>query len=199
MPESGLDARLRFLDRSARLLNRAAPATSAHLMLERNTVAEEHGKTLNKAQVQDICKACGTIFNADLTSTFNPIHPDVTSSKGRNRKITPDHVSLSKQSSNECHACRRVVITPSLQSQQYSRNNQMKTAASAKLSENIASPSSKHDLVNAEKVIPANISSKKRAKARKQGGLQAMLEKAKGTNLQSSDTGLNLMDLIKEV
>ncbi|KAI4244032.1 MAG: hypothetical protein L6R42_010582 [Xanthoria sp. 1 TBL-2021] len=199
MPELGLYARLRFLDRSARLLNRAAPATSAHLMLERNTVAEEHGKTLNKAQVQDICKACGTIFNAHLTSTPSSIHPDVASSKGNNWVITPDHVSLNKQSNNECHVCRRMVVTPSFQSQQYSRNNQRKTAASAKLSETIASPSLEHHLMNVEKVIPANISSKKRAKARKQGGLQAMLEKAKGTNLQSSDKGLNLMDLIKEV
>ncbi|KAI4250021.1 MAG: hypothetical protein L6R42_008808 [Xanthoria sp. 1 TBL-2021] len=199
MPELELDARLRFLDRSARLLNQTAPATSAHLMMERNTVAEEHGKALNKSQMQDICKTCGTIFNVDLASTSTPIHPDVASSKGRNWEITPDHVSLNKQSNNECHVCRRMVVTSSFQSQQYSRNIQRKAAAWAKLSGNIASPSLEHDLVNVEKVIPANISSKKRAKARKQGGLQAMLKKAKGTNLQSSDNGLNLMDLIKEV
>ena len=199
MPEIGLDARLRFLDRSARLLNGTAPATSAHLMLERNTVAEEHGKALNKAQLQGICKACGTMSDADNISISNSLHPDATSSTGRNGDSMPDRVSLDNPSNNECHACRRVVVKPSFQLQQHGRNNQMRTAASAKLPDNKASPSLKHDLVKVDKVIPANISSKNRAKARKQGGLQAMLEKAKETNRQPSDTGLNLMDLIKKV
>lgn len=43
----------------------------------------------------------------------------------------------------------------------------------------------------------ANLSSKKRAKARKQGGLQAMLEKAKQAEAHSSGFGLDLMDLMK--
>ncbi|KAI4223361.1 MAG: hypothetical protein L6R36_005479 [Xanthoria steineri] len=199
MPEIGLDARLRFLDRSARLLYGTAPATSAHLMLERNIVAEEHGKALHKAQLQGICKACGTMSDADKIPTSNPLHLDAASSKIRNGDSMPDHVSLDNPSNNECHACRRVVVKPTFQSQEYDRNKVTRTAPSAKLPDNRASPSLKHDLVKVEKVIPANTSSKNRAKARKQGGLQAMLEKAKETNRQPSETGLNLMDLIKKV
>ncbi|CAO1601407.1 hypothetical protein XANCAGTX0491_005070 [Xanthoria calcicola] len=199
MPEIGLDARLRFLDRSARLLNGTAPATSAHLMLERNTVAEEHGKALHKAQLQGICKACGTMSDADNISTSDPLRPNAASSKGRNWDSMPGHVSFNNPSNNECHTCRRVVVKPSFQLQEYGRNNQIRTTASAKLPDNKASPSLEHDLVKVDKVIPANLSSKNRAKARKQGGLQAMLEKAKETNRQPSDTGLNLMDLIKKV
>ncbi len=199
MPEIGLDARLRFLDRSARLLSVTAPATSAHLMLERNTVAEEHGKALNKAQLQGVCKACGTMSDAVNMSTSNPLRPDAVSSKGRNWNSMPDRVLLNNPSNNECHACRRVVVKPTFQSQEYDRNKVTRTAPSAKLPDSGAFPSLKHDLVKVEKVIPANLSSKNRAKARKQGGLQAMLEKAKETNRQPSDTGLNLMDLIKKV
>ena len=199
MPEIGLDARLRFLDRSARVLTGTAPATSAHLMLERNTVAEEHGKALHKAQLQGICKACGTMSDADNISTSDPLRPNAASSKGRNWDSMPDHVLLDNPSNNECHACRRVVVKPSFQLQEYGRNKVTRTAASAKLPDNTCYPSLKHDLAKVGKVIPANLSSKNRAKARKQGGLQAMLEKAKEKNQQPSDTGLNLMDLIKKV
>ncbi|KAL8657571.1 MAG: hypothetical protein Q9226_001781 [Calogaya cf. arnoldii] len=199
MPDLEFDARLRFLDRSGRLLNQTAPATSAHLMLERKIVAEEHGKPLNKAQMQDVCKACGTILATELPSRLDSVYPDVSRSDGIKRDTTPSNASLRKQSNVECSACRRVAVTPLLQSQQDSRNKQMKTAVSVQLSDKNVSPSSKHGLAIVEKVIPANAGGKKRAKARKQGGLQAMLEKAKGANPQSSDIGLNLMDLIKEV
>ncbi|KAL8848181.1 MAG: hypothetical protein Q9221_006789 [Calogaya cf. arnoldii] len=199
MPDLELDARLQFLDRSGRLLNQTAPATSAHLMLERKIVAEEHGKTLNKAQMHDVCKACGTILATQLPSKSDSFYPDVSRSNGMKRDTTSSYVTLRKQSNVECSVCRRLFVTPLLQSQQDSRNKQMKTAVSTQLSDTNVSPLPKHGLAIVEKVIPANAGSKKRAKARKQGGLQAMLEKAKGANPQSSDIGLNLMDLIKEV
>lgn len=51
--------------------------------------------------------------------------------------------------------------------------------------------------VEPAKVASANASSKKRAKARKQGGLQALLAKKKEGGEQKGDFGLDLMDLMK--
>lgn len=197
MPELGLDARLRFLDRSARLLDGIAPATSAHLMLERNIVAEEYGRTLNEAQMHDFCQACGTIFRTDLTPSLDPLDPGVTKLQGRN--TVPDNVSLGNHGDTQCHACRRVVVRPSLRPRQYKRNDQTRVKASGRPCEAVILPPSEQNMAESVKVTSANVSSKKRAKARKEGGLQAMLEKAKGTSSQSSIAGLNLMDLIKEV
>ena len=196
MPEIGLDARLRFLNRSARLLDGIAPATSAHLMLERNNVAEVSGRTSNKAQMHDFCQACGTIFHTDLMPGPDSLDPGVAELQGRN--TVPDNVSLGNHGDTQCHACRRVVVRPSLRPRQYERNDQMKVKAWGRPSEAIIIPPSELNMAESVKVTSANINSKKRAKARKEGGLQAMLEKAKGTNSQYSSTGLNLMDLMKE-
>lgn len=108
-------------------------------------------------------------------------------------------MSLGNHSDTQCHACRRVVVRPLSRPRQYKGNDQTKTKASGRPSEAMVLPPSEQNMAGSVKVTSAHISSKKRAKARKEGGLQAMLGKAKATNLQSSSAGLNLMDLIKEV
>ena len=51
----------------------------------------------------------------------------------------------------------------------------------------------------AQKPVSTNNSSKKRAKTRKQGGLQALLEKSKENCNSSSGPGLDLMDLMRQI
>ncbi|KAL8928071.1 MAG: hypothetical protein Q9172_001058 [Xanthocarpia lactea] len=197
MSDLCLDARLRFLDRSARLLDGAAPATSAHLMLERNTVAEEHGRALNKSLTKNVCMICGTVLIGDIASGSDVIYPDITGSEKKNKAFPPEHVSLGKQTEMECPTCRRVTVKSILPSQWHNPEDVRTTARTAGSLRDTFPMKSKSDAVYIEKTTPANVSSKRRAKARKQAGLQAMLEKAKGTNSQPSDFGLSLMDLIK--
>ncbi len=197
MSDLCLDARLRFLDRSARLLDGVAPATSAHLMLERNTVAEEHGRALNKSLTKNVCMICGTVSIGDVASRPEVNYPDVTGSEENNKAFTPEHVSLGKQTKMECYTCRRVTVKSILPSQWHNPEDVRTTARMAGSLRDTVPMKSKSDAVYIEKTTPANMSSKRRAKARKQAGLQAMLEKAKGTDSQPSGFGLNLMDLIK--
>ncbi|KAL8782399.1 MAG: hypothetical protein Q9213_005402 [Squamulea squamosa] len=196
MPDPGIDARLRFLDKSARLLNGTVPATSAHLMLERNIVAEEHGKALNKSQTKDVCKVCGTISMSDVMSGSDLAYPHVASFRKEKGGLTPDAMTLGAQTKMECLTCGRVIVKSSPKLRCYSPGNIVDSATNAEPLENAMVLETTLDAGNS--VTPKNLSSKRRAKTRKQSGLQAMLEKAKGTNTQSTDTGLNLMDLIKQ-
>ncbi|KAL8913900.1 MAG: hypothetical protein Q9171_001393 [Xanthocarpia ochracea] len=193
MSDLCLDARLRFLDRAARLLDGAAPATSAHLMLERNTVAEEYGRALNKSLTKNVCMICGTVSIGDVASRSDAIYSDITGSEKNSKAFTSEHVSLGKQTKMECHTCRRVIVQSILPSRWHNPEDVRTTARTAGSLRDTVPMKYKSD----EKTTPANMSSKRRAKARKQAGLQALLEKAKGSNSQSSDFGLNLMDLMK--
>ncbi|KAL8654066.1 MAG: hypothetical protein Q9210_001735 [Variospora velana] len=202
MPDPGLDARIHFLENSARSLQGIAPSTSAHLMHERDAVAEEHGKNLNKTQLKDICRACGTILVPDMTSKVDFIEPCNKRTRKKRKMDIPEHVeSQAKQTRIECLCCRRVTRS-SLQykhRQEYGNAGQgtapAKNSQSAVAESELPSSSTKTELAKPES---ANASSKKRAKARKQGGLQALLEKSKGLKARYAGPGLNLMDFMRE-
>ncbi|KAL8931001.1 MAG: hypothetical protein Q9208_000102 [Pyrenodesmia sp. 3 TL-2023] len=190
--------RLQFLDGSARLLNELAPATSAYLMHERNVVAEQHEKALTKAQLKDICKACGTILIPDVTSKEEFSNPAAKRKRKKSKVVESE--PLEKRLQIKCLACHRVTVTPMAAPQLH---------GSAKPASLTGVTSQSHDALIrnelesdtaktlTEKPASANASSRKRAKARKHGGLQALLEKSKGTESQSGGLGLDLMDFMK--
>ncbi|KAL8809891.1 MAG: hypothetical protein Q9200_003029 [Gallowayella weberi] len=193
MPDPGLEARITFLETSARLLQKTAPSTSAHLMLERNIVANEHDRKVDKSQLKDNCRACGTISVPGVTSKT-----EVTKvfSNSKQKKRAGFNEDADELEIHECLACYRVVTSPSSKVLQNGFKNQGKPTGLVERSK-IGGAGSKSDIMQTEKSTPANASSKRRAKARKQGGLQAMLEKSKGANSQSTGTGLDLMDFMK--
>ncbi|KAL9597654.1 MAG: hypothetical protein Q9219_004981 [cf. Caloplaca sp. 3 TL-2023] len=192
------DARIRFLDASARLLHNAVPETSAHLMQQRNEVAEECEKILNQKQVKDICKACGTILNLGSTSRIIPL--DVSLGK-KKKRIAREPEATKEQLKIECLSCRRMVPTEIKRQQEMDMQNalshdKLKDTPQVTVSK-VGSVSNDHS-ADSPKPASANASSKKRTKARKQGGLQALLEKSKGKTLGSTGLGLDLMDFMKE-
>ncbi|KAL8736117.1 MAG: hypothetical protein Q9181_002532 [Wetmoreana brouardii] len=201
MSDFGIDARIKFLDDSARLLQSVAPGTSAHLMHQRDVVAEDNEKALSKAQLKDICKACGTTLVLGVTSRVEVVAPN------RVRKKKKKRTTLGSEAPEEafmtvCSACRRVSKTPSQGSQ---KQNVKKLVNLAGPVESVKTPALANNILmrpsmaENEKPASTNVSSKKRAKARKQRGLQALLNKSKGTTMQSSGLGLNLMDFMKEI
>ncbi|KAL8808554.1 MAG: hypothetical protein Q9182_000105 [Xanthomendoza sp. 2 TL-2023] len=162
-------------------------------MLERNTVADEHDRKLNRSQLKDNCRACGTISVPGMTSKTE-VTNGLSNSKQKKRADTIKDAN--ELEIHECLACYRVVTTPTSNILRNGFGNQGKPAGLIERSKIVAAES-KHDIMQTEASTPANASSKRRAKARKQGGLQAMLEKSKGATSQSSGTGLDLMDFIK--
>lgn len=200
MADPGLNARIKFLDYSARRFQDTAPSTSAYLMHQRNTVADEHGKALNKAQLKDICKACGSMLLPDVTCKTGVV--DLSAARRKKRKLdAPESESPAKQNRLECLLCHRVTVTPLQLPQKPGLWQSAKLTGLAKQPHN---PVSGNELaldvtsMKTEKPASTNASSKKRAKARKQGGLQALLERSKGMESRSSALGLDLMDFMKK-
>ncbi|KAI4207670.1 MAG: hypothetical protein LQ348_000518 [Seirophora lacunosa] len=201
MLDPGLDARIHFLDNSARILQGVAPSTSAHLMHERDAVAEEHGKNLSQTQLKDICRACGTILVPDVTLKAEVIEPRKKRSRKKRKTDRTLQEPRLKQTRTECLCCRRVTLSPSQHTRQQESGKgdwgvaPAKKPPSAMVGSELPSSSAKKQPAKAEST---NASSKKRAKARKQGGLQALLEKSKGLQSKSAGPELDLMDFMKE-
>ena len=211
MTSAPLTARLRFLDASARHYSTLAPATSAHLMLEAITVATDPENTPPKGvNSKAACGACGTIRIPGVTSrtTIVDLKKPTKGSLKKKKKGQLSNTSkrpVVKQVVVECLRCHRKTITPLQPSRGYrlrqretpdpTRGSGVKPAEprSSSLS-TVANPAQL-----SEKPVSSNSSSKKRAKTRKQGGLQAMLEKSKGSASSPSGFGLDLMDFMKQV
>ena len=210
MTSAMLNARLKFLDASAHHYSTLAPATSAHLMLERVAVAAGNENTpLKPVTSNTACAACGTIRIPGWTSRttiVDPTKPRNVSSKFKKHRRTNRRANTSaeKQVVVECRACRRKSVTPLQASQRPRINRKRSSNTEATFGARSAEPVSlsaksvANSAQASETPMSANNSSKKRAKTRKQGGLQAMLEKSKGVE-GSSGFGLNLMDLMKQV
>ncbi|MCJ1462856.1 hypothetical protein MMC07_001459 [Pseudocyphellaria aurata] len=206
MASPAIKARLDFLASSAHLYSSAAPATSAHLMLECKRVAASNDVEMKETEPKPACRACGTILLSGWTSrTF--IAGPRRSKKPRPKlrkgvRIIPGVAS--KIVISKCLICHRSTKTPvmtttrsGVSGAKSSGSQSLLSAASAQKEPNLEV---KKPIGQETRECPsANLSSKKRAKARKHGGLQAMLEKEKQAQTHSSGFGLDLMDLMKRI
>lgn len=202
MASPAVNARLNFLAASAHLYSSAAPATSAHLMLECKKVATGNDMEMKETEPKPACNACGTILVSGWTSrTF--IAGPRRSKKPRTKRRKGVQGVASKLVISKCLVCRRSTKTQLTAATKSgvggTRNSGSRHLPSEASLPTEATPKAT-DPAGQETHKPpsANLSSKKRAKARKQGGLQAMLEKSKTTETLSSGLGLELMDLMKK-
>jgi len=127
-------------------------------------------------------------------------------------KVEPKHKAQSKDAGLhkylkiDCLLCYRFEETPLQGSETKSKHSINKTSNPDPVKSEHQLPPSQGDnfqsastsQFEASKPPTTYTSSKKRANARKQGGLQAMLEKSKIPKSSSSGFGLDLLDLMKE-
>lgn len=209
MVNEAAEAKVRFLEASARHYASSAPETSAHLMAQRNIAAAESGVSLNKTQSSGSCKACGSTFIPGWTSrtSITTKGGKVKRAKvGSKKKLRTNASDLPKYLKVDCLICYRYEERLLQGSRDKSKNPLHVSPKEARIrSEAQQSSSRTHDSsvaftrqVQASEPLATNTSSKKRAKARKQGGLQAMLEKSKASTGPSSGFGLDLLDLMKQ-
>lgn len=210
-----VQARLNFLDAAAHLYLSTAPATSAQLMRERQDfVADNHIK-LREAEVRGSCQACGTISTPGSTSQTSILVGPIKSSESRSERrkregnvhttrIAKGGGEVHKAVIRKCLACHRSTRIPILLPSKPSERNPGKQSNTqgALQPNSLPGEAEKSEGGPLEDEAPqqpssANSSSKKRARARKPGGLQAMLDKHKATQSQSSGFGLDLMDIMK--
>ncbi|EEP79801.1 predicted protein [Uncinocarpus reesii 1704] len=175
MNQTGTIAQLNFLKRSAEILSSGSPSTSAHLLTVHNQLLHEQSKPISHAQQREFCPSCGTIRSLPLTCTV--------SSQSRVRKPTRrgrTSPSPSKKSAvvYNCLQCHQQTIHPFEKSEQHQRKKDKLSVNSPPAprqnnpsppTTTVASPGTVKAKSNSE-----NASSKKRAKARKQGLLAAL-------------------------
>ena len=189
---------LNFLKASANLLASQSPSTSAHLLGVHNRILHDDFKSLNKHQHVTSCGACGSIRGSECTKTLRMTRKPRTNRRDR---LQPS-VGSAEITVYKCLRCHRKTV----------RQHQ-KDAARKNSSSQTTTPSSPlnftADPTTENKVVPAasntsqatkateNASSKKRAKARKQSGLQALLA-SKQRSQEAPSSSLDIFDFLQQ-
>ncbi|KAI9773985.1 MAG: hypothetical protein M1839_001936 [Geoglossum umbratile] len=210
MAPDSVVSRLQYLNDAAHLLLVESPAVSAHLLSQCNKIAFENELDPSSARKRSVCGACGSIMVPGWTCH---VHPQSAGSKKVSKKTlkrrrsrkpqmaAPSSVSIvdgtemgELEMVYQCRACGRATR------QALPKKPPRRPAVPLPPTANTSIPTQHLGLDAAESAGPAtaNASSKKRAKARKQGGLQALLAKRQRGDELSGDFGLDLMDLMKK-
>ncbi|KAL4882601.1 hypothetical protein BJY04DRAFT_37417 [Aspergillus karnatakaensis] len=174
--------RLNFLKVSASALSSSSPSTAAFLISAHNSILLEEQKPPNQRLHDSFCGACGSPRQSEWTKTTSI----KTKSQKRATSSFADGASVHK-----CMRCRRRTFTPGRIS-----SRAISTAVPiARSQTSTATATPVLDQKPASKATD-NASSKKRAKARKQGGLQALLA-AKQSQPKASQS-LDLFDFLQQ-
>jgi len=187
------DARLKFLNASARHYAIAAPATAAHLMLQHAQVAEEAGLSYGQDHPSDTCGACGTIAVADETADTSASEIGIAQQRLKAPVNLPAPKLMASPSGidmleRKCAACHRTARTSAARVEASSRHGPPKQRATTAA----PNPSGALALEESRKKGP-----RQRPKARMRGGLQAIVERSRVSRDTGLASGLDLMDLMK--
>jgi ribonuclease MRP protein subunit SNM1 len=200
MASSDLMARLRYLHDSAHLLATTAPATSKYLMSNCNSLMFENGIEQSESHKGKACGACGTIMILGWGGKL-----EVETQRARRGSSTPKRTMADRVRAMiyRCESCgRQTRINISAPSK-----NKASSVTNTKHSSNIAQASNTSLLPSSPTLQQpkSNVSStasstnKKRTKARKQGGLEAVIARQRAADSsRSSGFGLDLLDFMKK-
>lgn len=185
---------LLFLSEAANLLASQSPSTAAHLFSVHTHILHNELKPLNIRQQKHHCGGCGSIRQSKCSQ--------VTQVKPKTKpraKSKPDATSAGGATVYKCLRCNQRTIHPRKRI-----NPKPLSKVSSRVSTSAASPVSTTTIStpvesSTLQALPPtgteaaplktadNANSKKRAKARKQGGLQALLASKKNTTQPSLD------------
>ena len=186
MASLDLTARLRYLNDSAHLLATTAPATSKYLMLKCNSLMFDNSIEQPEAYKRKACGACGTIM---ILGWEGKLEVESGRAQRGKRKTTTDGTRAMVYRCESCGSKTRLNVSTSPSSSQ-----KHKSISHAKLTSSTLQTS------NAS-TLSANTppQAKKRTKARKQGGLEAILARQKAAESRGlSGFGLDLLDFMKK-
>lgn len=201
MAQAAAKARIKFLATSAKYYSQSAPATSAHLMLQCGSVAAGNNLSIKMSDSQKACEMCGTILIPGWNSRTG-VTPR-SKYKIRRHDLRSGHDTpgdRSKLIMTQCLVCRRSTtshlghVAAHMTTRKTISNSQ---AAVSRKSSTRGAGSTGGVVQEPQTSLPSNLASKKRARARKQTGLQDMLQKSKTAELEASRPRLDLMDIMK--
>ncbi|KAB8238063.1 hypothetical protein BDV23DRAFT_181125 [Aspergillus alliaceus] len=190
MPFSDHAPRLGFLKDAANSLELLSPSTAAHLMAVHNQIYFDELRPLRQRHQEASCGACGSIRKPEWTRT---VHIKKKTTKRNSSLAAPDGATIYK-----CLRCRRRTVKPSRR-EPTRLNAPPKVAAATDSTPSTIPPAVQYSAPTEEKETTSkkadNANSKKRAKARKQGGLQALLASKQQSRSNSS---LDLFDFLQQ-
>ena len=195
MPASECAPRLNFLRDSASALGSSSPSTAAHLLTEHNRILHDGLRPLNQRQQEFSCGACGSIRRPETTETIEI-----------KKRKSKQHASRSSDGATiyKCLCCRRRTVKPHGKEPVRSKtpSRPAATTRASEPSESTPGPSTGKTVSQQPAPEPPvnktadNANSKKRAKTRKQGGLQALL--ASKQQSQPASSSLDLFDFLQQ-
>ncbi|OJD22828.1 hypothetical protein ACJ73_05823 [Blastomyces percursus] len=205
MSSSVSTAQLKYLKYSAHYLAAQTPSTSSHLLSVHNQLLRDESKRLSTAQHRELCGACGSIRSSDSSKTIAVKHNGVL----KRRKKQVSSVESSPFVIYRCLRCQRQKFLSSQSNIKPPTSRKPHLTAIIASTTQTSSQSGKVDSRPRETESAANttlqkstenVSSKKRAKARKQQGLMAALAAGKQrAQSQTSPSGsLDLLDFLKQ-
>lgn len=212
-----VSARLHYLSASARLLSRAAPTTSAVLEAEYDGLVRAQGLKPSAARDREVCNACGNILVPGRSCQVRLRPKQQSANEKSAREEIRKNARKVKQSTAKTAAVRKMLVYSCKRCQHETRFNLQTppktkatiTKSGARAHETLPTTPAENSRLNAmtsravqpqpaEVKASANAASKQRAKARKQGSLQAMLAKSKAeTTAAPSGSNFELMDFMK--
>lgn len=187
--------RLDFLHTAAESLTSLSPSTAAHLLSVHTQILHEQSKPLNVRQQAHHCGACGSLRKPKWTRGTQ-IKPRKNKGRSSSRAASASGATIYK-----CLRCHRRTVQPRKrasapkQSPTVSGSASPATARQALSSETVSAQVVPPGDVPRPSKTAENASSKKRAKARKQGGLQALLASKQRSQPSSS---LDLLDFLQQ-
>ncbi|KAE8377029.1 hypothetical protein BDV26DRAFT_264516 [Aspergillus bertholletiae] len=186
MPFSDHAPRLGFLKDAANSLDSLSPSTAAHLMTVHNHIFLDQSRPLNQRQQEASCGACGSIRTPEWTKTIHI----------KKRNLKRSAAALDGAVIYKCLHCRRRTVRPS-RKEPVRPNVSSKIAATIESTPPAALPPIQPPATATKPTSKTadNANSKKRAKARKQGGLQALLASKQQSRANSS---LDLFDFLQQ-
>ncbi len=213
MAQESLKARAKHLTESARLLALTSPAISRHLRSELHSISLDLNMELSEPQKREACVACGNLMIPGWTSrTYleknqsSKITKREVVRRGRKAALPPPSTkedAAEKSICHECLICNRKTRQP-VQSRAKALIKLQRQTMSSRMPPPVfdnpaqATGFPKEASPSSPTTSSINANSKRRAKARKQSGLQALLAKKKEAGGSgTSGFGLDLMDFMK--
>lgn len=188
-----------FLNEAANLLASQSPSTAAHLLSVHTQILHHELRPLNTRQQKHHCGGCGSIRQSNWSRVIQ-----VKLNANSRTKSKLDTTSGGGATVVKCLHCNQRTVNPHKRTAPKSvakASSRMSTAtassfdSTAKSTPAAASTPQASLSENAEPALSKtvdNASSKRRAKARKQGGLQALLASKK-----NSQPSLDLFDFLQ--
>ncbi|KAI9744901.1 MAG: hypothetical protein M1818_001826 [Claussenomyces sp. TS43310] len=198
-----LSARLKYLNESAHLLAMTSRNTSAYLMSQCNSLLFDSELEQPASHQRRVCGACGNIMILGHTATMvlQPAGARGPTRVQKQRKAEIKNKDCTRSIIYRCAACaretRQSIDTPKPRAVRPRKNAALALGSHAALAKSELDPRGQ---IESPGPSSANANSKKRAKSRKQGGLQALLAKNReaAARRPSRGFGLDLMDLMKK-